>query len=132
VVATTIRVKEFPEEPDKEFFTGLAGLAEELKYSVPGFVQGYFMRDPNGGAMVMAFWQNQSAVDEVLASEVGKYARELYERFLGDGEVERFDVPWLAVFGDEYSKLAARRRVEDPAEGKGRPKKPQKPRKPRG
>ncbi len=120
MVATTIRVREFPEEPDQEFFQGLAGLADELKYSVPGFVQGYFMRDSSGGAMVMAVWESDTVVGQVLESSVGKYAREFYDRYLPNGDAERFDITWTAVFGDEYSKLAERREEVDPTEKRHR------------
>jgi hypothetical protein len=131
VIATTIRAKEFPAEPDEEFFTGLAALAEELKHNVPGFVQGYFMRDADGGAVLMALWESERILDEVGSSDLGKYARAFRERYLpDDSTATRYDVPWQAVFGDEFSELARRRREEDPVEKEddsGRP-----PKDPRG
>jgi hypothetical protein len=132
--ATAMRVKDFPDEPDQEFFQGLAGLADELKLTEPGFVQAYFMRDTDGGALVLALWQNEQVAADVLESKVGEYARQLHERFLSSGEAQTYTVTWTAVFGDEYSKLASRRRIVDPDEKK-KPKKPKpkpKPRQPRG
>jgi hypothetical protein len=115
VIATTIRARDFPAEPEEEFFQGLSALAEELKYNVPGFVQGYFMRDADGGAVLMALWESERVLDDVSSSDLGKYARAFQERYLPDvRSAARYDVPWQAVFGDEFSDLARRRRVEDP------------------
>jgi hypothetical protein len=120
MIATTIRTGEFPAEPKEGFFEGLSALSEELKFNVPGFVQAYFMRDAKGGGVLLALWESDRVLDEVWSSEIGKYARAFQQRYIPEeGTAERYDVVWEAVYGDEFSELARRRRVEDPAKEEG-------------
>jgi hypothetical protein len=79
-------------------------------------VQAYFMLDADGdGAVLMALWDSDQALADVMSGDVGKYARELLERYFSDeGAAERHLVTWQAVFDEEFSELASRRLIKDP------------------